>query len=269
MNNDLRKFYFYQAYVWSPTDFENFESYVWGAIEGLMEGAFGAAVLKGLRPRAGGGMTLLVDAGVACNDSGRIVGVASQLNTTIASPVGNPARTLVVLRPKSTDATFIPEPTAPSNSVPLHEKLEYDLIVLNGTPAATPAYPAKLTGDIIVAGLKLTAAHATITEADLDFGVIDRPRKRKNRVAIKTGSYDLVEADNIIEADFSAASGVIGLLPAADVEGQQFTIVKVDSSANVCKVAGDEQISGQDDVDLDTQWQVLTVYSNGIEYRSI
>lgn len=267
MLTDLRKFYFYQKYTWNPTDFENFETWLWGAIEGLQEGAFGAAVLKGGRPRAGGGMTLLIDALIACNAVGRIVASNSQLNTTIASPAGNPARTLVVARPKSTNATLIPEPMNPSNMVPLHEKLEWDLIVLNGTPAATPAYPATQAGDIVLAGLKLNASHATITEADLDWGVIDRPRKRKQRVKKVTAGVSVVSGDSIIEANFASASGIVLLAPPGDVEGEKFTIVKEDSSANVCAVSGD--ISGQSVVELDTQWQSITVYSNGISYRSI
>lgn len=268
--SDLRQFYFYQKYVWSPTDFDNFQAWVRGGFEGLGEGAFGDAVLSGLRPSGGGGMTILVNAGIGVNANGRLVVVDSQLNTTVASPVGNPARTLVVLRPTETDGSDIPEPLNPSNQVPLHKFMGYDLIVIDGTPAVTPSYPSKQAGDIIVAGLRLSAGHTTITEADLDWGVVDRPRKRKNKIFKESSSFSVdPEAVDIYELDFASASGVAQLPAASGYEGLSVSFVKIDSSSNELAVSGQgaEVISGQSAQILDTQWQTLEIYSNGTTWR--
>jgi hypothetical protein len=216
-------------------------------------------------------MTLLVNSGIGVNTNGRLVVVDSQLNTTVQSPVGNPARTLVVLRPKETDGSNIPLPTNPGIDVPLHKFLSYDLIVLNGTPAASPVYPSKQAGDIIVCGLKLSAGHATIVEADFDLGVVDRPRKRSNKPRTITASDSLALDDDIIEVDFSAASGVLQLPPAASAEGMKYTIIKVDDSGNDLAVSGNgaETISGQNAMVLDTQWQAITIYANRTSWRQI
>lgn len=73
--------------------------------------------------------------------------------------------------------------------------------------------------------------------------------------------------EDIIEADFSAASGVVVPPSPSTVPGQTFTVVKTDSSSNVVAVSG-FNISGQNPVELDTQWQSVSFYSNGAEYRS-
>lgn len=263
-STDLRKFNFYPEYIWQAADFDNYQTWQMGIFEGVFDGAFGAAVLKGLRPSGGGGMTLLVDSGVGVNTDGRIVVVGSQLNTTVASPSGNPARTLAVLRPKLTAMTTIPEPVNPSNPVPLHEKIDYDLIVLNGTPAGSPVYPSTQSGDIIVCGLKLNNGHTTITEADLDWGVVDRPRKRKARVLNISSSYTVLSTDEVVEANFSGASGVVTMPSAGTVEGQVFKVVKVDSSSNNVLVVGN--ISGATGTTISQQWKALDLYSNGISY---
>lgn len=269
-SSDLRQFYFYQKYIWSPDDFDNLQTWLRGGFEGLGEGAFGSAVLSGLRPSGGGGMTLLVNAGIGVSENGRLVVVDSQLNTTVASPAGNPARTLVVLRPSETNGTDIPQPTNPGVDVPLHKFMSYDLIVLNGTPAATPVYPTKQAGDIVVAGLRLNASHATITEADLDWGVVDRPRKRRHKISLETASFTADPSNvDMYEMDFSAASGVAQLPAASGNEGLTVNFVKIDSTSNECAVSGQgaEVISGQNVQTLDTQWQTLSIYCNGQTWR--
>lgn len=270
--SDLRKFYFYQLYTWDPEDFENFETYLWGAVEGLLEGGFGASILKGLRPRAGGGLNLLVDSGIAVNESGKLVVQTAQQSIAVPAPVGNPCRSLVILRPKTTDATMIPLPTNPSLSVPLHEKLEYDLLILSGTASPTPVYPTALAGDIVVVGLKLSAGHTTLTESDFDWSVVSRPRKRKQKIKeVTSGSYTPSTGDDMIELNLASASGMVQLPPAADFECEKITVVRVDASANFGTVSGygAELISGQNSIELDTQWQTLTLYSNGLSWRSI
>lgn len=269
--DDIRKFNFYQKYIWNPTDFENFESWVFGALEGLMEGALGGSVLVGLKVSPSSGLTVNLQAGIACSPLGRIVVQAAPTQVTLDQPVGNPAKSLVVLRPKSTDATSIPLPTNPSLTVSLHEKLEHDVVVLNGTPAASPSYPATESGDIVIMGFELTAGHTTITRSDFDLGVVSRPRRRVPKIKIADSSYTAATGDDIIEADFSAASGVVQLPPAADSEGVFLHVVKTDSSSNVCAVSGNgaEEISGLNVIELESQWQSINIYCNGLAWRQL
>lgn len=269
--SDLRKFFFYQKYIWNPEDFENMETWMYGSIEGLAEGAHGGAVLSGLRVLPSSGLTVNIDPGIACSPLGRIVVQAAAAQATLGSPAGNPARSLVVLRPKLTEATDIPEPLNPSNMVPLHEKLEHDIVVINGTPAASPVYPATQSGDIVLMGFRLNASHSTIVRADLDLGVVSRRRKRVHKINKVSQSYSVTGTDEIIEADFSSASGVLQLPAAGDSEGTVVHMVKTDSSSNVVAVSGNgaEEISGQNRIDLDSQWQSVTVYCDGLAWRQL
>lgn len=266
-SNDLRFFQWYQKYVVKAADLTNVVSWLRGMSEGTAEGAFGGSVLQGCSLSVDSALTTNIGAGIAVSPSGRIVVIAAA-TATFASPSGNPAKSLVVARPKLTDTTSIPEPTNPSNSVYLYKKFEYDLIVLNGSPSATPVYPSVQADDVIVCAVKLAAGQTTLTYADYDFGKIDRPRKKINKVLGVSSSYTMDGGEDIIEVDASAASALLTLPAPADVVGQKYTVVKIDSSSNLVAVSG-TAISGQQPVELDTQWQTLTFYSNGSSYRSI
>ena len=266
---DIRKFFFYQKYRWSPADFANLQTWIYATMAGMGEGAFGSSVLSGLRVLPSSGMQVTVDTGIAVNDSGRLLYLPTQATPTIGSPVGNPARSLIVLRPVETQSDFFPQPTAPSNSVPLYEKQEYELVVLNGTPSATPVYPATQAGDVIVGAFKLNSGHSTIVRGDIDLGMIERPRKKKSKILEVRDDYDVLDTDEIIEANFATTAGVIQLPPAGDVEGLHVSVIKTDPSSNVCTVSGNgaEVISGQNAIELDTQWQAIKLYSTGQAWR--
>lgn len=264
-SSDIRIFNWYQKYIVKAADMTNLQMWLRNMFEGTFEGALGGSVLKGCENSLGSGLTINIAAGICVSPSGRII-VISAGSATYASPAGNPAKSLVVARPKLTDSTNIPQPTNPSNSVPLYEVLEYDLVVLNGTPAGSPVYPTPQADDVIISAVSLVASQSTLALTDIDYGKIDRPRKRRNKVKIITSDYSMDGSERILEADFSAASGIITLPPPADFPGEEFTIVKTDATSNDVAVTG-ETISGQLPV-LDTQWEVLNFYSNGTSYRS-
>lgn len=264
--SDLKIFQWYQKYIVKAADLTNVVTWLRGMSEGTFEGLTGAAILKGLKVTPSSGLTVNVEAGIAVDPNGRII-VIDAATATFASPVGNPAKSLLVARPKLTDTTLIPEPINPTNSVYLYKKFEYDLVIINGTPASTPSYPATQANDVILMGVKLTAGHSTIAVSDLDFGKVDRPRKKSHKVLEITSSLTMTGDEEIIEANFSGASGVITPPAALDVVGKSFTIMKTDSSSNNVAVSG-ASISGQNPVILDTQWQSITIYSNGSSYRS-
>lgn len=264
--SDIRIFQWYQKYIVKAADLTNLQTWLRGMFEGTAEGAFGGAVLKDCLPSVASGLTVNIENGIAVSPSGRIV-VVSAGSGTFASPVGNPARSLLVARPKLTDSTSIPEPLNPSNNVYLYKVFGYDLVVLNGTPAVNPSYPATQSDDIILCAVKLTAGQTTLTTADIDYGKIDRPRKRSSKVnVVQAGTYSISATDEVIEVDATSASGLVIPAGPAGVPGQEFTVVKTDPSANIVSVSG-EAISGLVQVDLEDQWQSVTFYSNGTAYR--
>lgn len=268
--SDIRKFTFKQKYIWTPEDFENFETWMFGEIEGLLEGLSGGAVLSGMQVTPGSGLQVNMASGIACSPSGRIV-VASSGSPTFTADGTNPRRSLLVLRPKITDMTSTVDPLNPPTTFYLHQKYDYDLLVLSGTPGVSPSYPSTQSDDIVVCGVYLPAAASSLTQSSFDLGVVSRPRKHKYKIGKKTASYTLDPSDEIIEADFSAASGVIQLPAALSCEGLRYTIVKVDSTSNDVAVSGQgaETISGQNVQTLDTQWQSIELLSNGVSWRII
>jgi hypothetical protein len=274
--SDIRKFLFYPQYIWQPTDFADFQTWLLAHFNGLFEGLTGGGVLSGCRVSTVGGMTLQVDAGLAVSPSGVLVQVTSAVQATFASDPTLPRRSLLVLRPKLTNTNNIPQPTNPLVQVPLHQQYGYDLVVIPGVPAASPTYPAKQVDDIAVMGVKIPAAATSLSVTDFETGQRDVPhtvrKKIRELTTSETPSYTVASGDvgeNIIEVSASSASGAVNLPPASTMLGRELTVVKVDSSGNVVHVIpnGGEQISGQTFVELDTQWQTVTIYANKNSWR--
>lgn len=268
---DIRQFLYYIKYLWGPTDFQNMQLWLQSEFRGLAEGAFGGAILSGLAVTPGGAMTVDVSAGLASAPDGRLINVTAVVGQAVASPVGNPARTLVVARPKITDANNIPEPANPANTVPLHQKFEYDVLVLNGTPAVTPAYPATQANDVILMGILLTAGHVTIVAANFERYVVSTPRKRTHPIKLVTASGNNTVNTTDMHLDSDATLGAqTHLVPSAiSCPGQDFTFVKIDASANPVAVSGADLISGQNSWELADQWGTITIRSVGTGYRVV
>lgn len=269
--SDLRRFYFYQEYVWAPADFANLQTWIYGSMQSIFEGAFGAAVLKGLDPTVAGGMILNIAAGVACGDSGEVIVSNSALNPTIPLPGASAQNSIVVLRPTSVDSGNIPLPTDQSQNVPLYSIRGFTMLVLSKIPAFKNDYPTKQTGDVIVAGVQLQAGVTSIVQSNLDLGIIDRPAKKPLRVKTVTNGITLNPSkDHIHEIDFSAASGVIQMPSASLFPGHEVEVIRIDSSSNEAGVSGfnAELISGQNYLTV-TQWDHLKMYSNGAAWRII
>lgn len=262
---DIRNFYFYTKYLWSAGDFTNFQTWIKARIEGLGEGFSGGGILSGLKCSVGGGLNITVPSGIALSPTGKLL-VTSGDTVAVASPVGNPAWSLVVLRPTNTDLTLIPEPLNPANNVPLHQKTSYTAMVLNGTPAPSPSYPTPDADDVVVMGVKLTSGQVTISATDLDPTPISLPQPRRVAIAQKSANYNLGARDEIVEMNCSGGNRVALLPIASTVPNQKFTVRKTDSSVNVCSVSGTETIDGVTSIDLEDQYQQLTVYSNGLTW---
>lgn len=255
--SDIRQFNFYFKYLWAPADFDNMQTWIQAQIDGIAEGAFGAACLSGAVVSPGGGMVQNFTSGILVSPSGRIVVLASG-SGTIATPAGNPARSVIVARPKLTDMTNIPEPANPLVTVPLHEKLDYDIVVLNGTPSGTPVYPALGANDIVLMGFLVPSGATSLTLSNYEYSKRDRARRRAKSVrTVSTTSDTLTSTDEHIDLDGSA-NNVTALLPnASDMVGQDIDFVRTDSTANTVAVSGADLISGQNQWTLDDQWATL------------
>lgn len=266
--DDVRKFNFFQEYTWQVGDFVNMQ--LWEKeLRTMPWFALGPAVLAGLSVAPVSGLNVQAEPGVAVNADGLAVNADAALQAEFASPTGNPAKSLLVLRPFETAVTDIPEPLNPINTVQLHQRFDHQLVAIDGTPAASPAYPSVNPEDIILMGVNLGASQTVITQADFDFSQRQVPLPFLKHTRIVTSTYTVALRDDIIEADATAGAFAVTLPDVLLARGRTYTVMKVDNSANAVQLdtPGAEQINGQDDWDLTVQWEKLKVYSNGQQWR--
>lgn len=267
---DIREFNFYADYLWAPADFLNLQTWLQGEMRAIALGQAGLkqAILGGCLSTPGGGLNVAVSSGVAIDTNGRVVSFVGA-SVAVASPIGNPAATLVVLRPKLTDMTLIPTPDAPLVPVPLHEKLDYDLIALNGVPAGVPAYPAPQANDIVVAALQIPASTVTILSTMFDHAPLSLSISGRHPYRLVKTTYAVALTDDLVEGDATAASFTSTLPPLASCPGQEFVFSKVDATGNIHTVAGNggETISGQSSWDITDQWATLRVRATPTDWR--
>lgn len=263
-STDIREFLFYFKYLWSPADFLNLQTWLQETTAGIAEGAFGASVLSGLLPTPGGGLNVSIAAGISVGDTGQLMVNGSATPTPFTAPLGAPKKSLLVMRPTITPTTVIPQPDNPSNNVPLHQILGFIFVVIDGVESVTPVYPSKAAGDVIVCGVGLTPGQSTIAASDIDRSPISVQRKKVHALRKQTGNYNIQATDDHIDYDTSGGAATATFPSSQIVPGQDYTVVKTDSSANPLTITGTDLFSGQSNVILDTQWQSVTVRSVGI-----
>lgn len=262
---DIRQFLFYFKYLWSPADFTSLQLWLQETTAGIAEGAFGAAVLKGLAVSPGGGLQVTVAPGIAIGDEGQLMVLGSPTNLTFTADPVLTKKSLIVMRPKLVNMTIIPQPDNPSNPVPLHQQITFDLLIVDGTPGA--GYPSKQDGDCIVMGVVLTASLGTIGTGNIDRTPMDLARKRVHPYSLKTASYMAAKEDDHIDVDATSGAATVLLPLASTMPGQDMTVMKIDSTANAVAVSGQDLISGQTQVILDSQWQSANLRSTGNAWR--
>lgn len=176
-NSAIALYNFYRRYLWTDTDFSKWQTGMVQYAQGIMDGLFHGACLQGLGYLANTGLNVQVDGGIAVGPTGQLLVLPATgsygATANFASPVANPARSLVVIRPNITQSNYITRPTNPFDSVPLQQIQGANVVVIDGTPAAQPAYPATQPGDVVLFGVRLAAGAATFASTDLDFEVRD------------------------------------------------------------------------------------------------
>lgn len=272
--NDIRQFIWYPQYIVQPQDMTGLQQYLRATSETSMEGLTGAAILSGMRPSAAGGMNVSIGAGIAASAAGRLAILQNDAQVTVASDPALPTRTLVVARPSLTNVDSIIEPLNPPTVVPFTQRLDMSLVVIPGTPAASPSYPSKQAGDIVLLGLLIPAAAASVSVTDFEIGPREVPKKAARKIREASVSFTAASGEgqeDTIEFDATAASGVIALPPASVMLGREITVMKIDSTANIVQVLpnGGETLSGQPNVELDTQWQSVRMYAHKNTWRIV
>jgi hypothetical protein len=107
-----------------------------------------------------------VGAGIAYDPSGNYTAIESGTTTpqTFTNPAAdtvNPRYDLLVITYFQTGDTPIPKPSDPIMTIDLNLHDDFALAIRPGTAAATPAYPAKQPGDIILGGIQVPAGAMT------------------------------------------------------------------------------------------------------------
>ncbi len=84
-------------------------------------------------------------------------------------------------------------------------------------------------------------------------------------ISTKTSAYTITDGDNAVLADASGGAFTITLPPATKYSGVQFTVKKIDASANIVTVDADgaETIDGGANAQLTVQWESIDVRSIG------
>ncbi len=84
----------------------------------------------------------------------------------------------------------------------------------------------------------------------------------------KSGAYTITAADGLVVADASGGAFTVTLPAAADFTGRVYRIKKIDSSANAVTIDGNgsETIDGATTAVLSTQYEAITVVSDGTEW---
>ncbi len=87
----------------------------------------------------------------------------------------------------------------------------------------------------------------------------------QSAITSKTANYNIQDSDGIITANASSGGLNFTLPSAVGMAGRQFTIKKVDSSANAVTLSttASQTIDGSATAQLGSQWQYLTVTSDG------
>lgn len=94
-------------------------------------------------------------------------------------------------------------------------------------------------------------------------------RPQINRVATKTTTYPMTDDDAVILADATGGAFTVTTPDATSVKtGVVYTVVKIDSSANAVTVdgSGAQTINGAATESLSTQYQSITIASNGTNW---
>lgn len=174
MANDSTQLYnFYKRYRWTADDFTGWQSGMVDHSRGMFEGLFGGGITSGFEVSVVSGLGLSVSAGIASGSDGYPHVINSATSVTIDAATTSVRRDLIVARKNLVDNTDITDPLDPYSTVPLRTAQQSQIVVIKGTEASSPSYPATETGDVIIAGIRIENGQSSLAITDFDFEVRD------------------------------------------------------------------------------------------------
>lgn len=189
MNNPFyRQFQFSQdplvRYRWRSQDFADFgDNGLFALIQGLQEGQFSGAVLKGMNLLSCTGLNFTVASGFAVGPTGDLFYLPTSVTGTFPQPTAGPwgARSLCVVRPLlyTPPSGYINPPTVPLTTKPLFVDHYAQVVVLDGQ-GASGAPPATGANDVILFGLRLVQNATGFTPSGAEFIDRDYPGRRNS-----------------------------------------------------------------------------------------
>lgn len=163
--------------------------------------------------------------------------------------------------------------TSASNAATSATNANNSAIAAAASAASVLANPMTTPGDMIYGGSSGTPqrfAAGTAGQIPQSNGSSPPTWVAKNlrSIASKTTTYTLALTDHIINGSASGGAWTLTLPTVASASGYEFTIIKGDSSANAITIDGNgsETIQGSLTRKLSTQYESLTIYSNGSEW---
>lgn len=165
-----------QRYRWRAEDFGDLQDNgIVAIVRSALSQLSGAAVVAGLGYSSATGLNFTASSGVAFGPSGEVMVVIAPATGTFTSPVGNPCRSLVVIRPNliTPASGVITDPTVPLVTVPLFFDHYAQVVVVNGTAAAQPAYPSLQPNDAVLFGVRLASGATGFASTDVDYEIRD------------------------------------------------------------------------------------------------
>lgn len=189
-SNSINIYNFYFRYLWTQDDFTNFQSALFDSFQGLAEGMTGGAIVNGCFVRRSGSTTIQVGPGIAITPAGRLMVTTSNTSLPFTKPVGGRERALIVMRPKDVDNTPITSPTDPNSTVNLKKQLTAEIVLVRGTPATNPDYPAKGANDVILCGVSLDPSFNLNGNSDLDWSIREIWGRNRTNQRLDNSLYD-------------------------------------------------------------------------------
>lgn len=179
-NAEINLFHFYRRYLWNEIDFAAWQEGMVDSARGAFQGAFAGAVLEGFEVDLTSGMGLEVQAGIACGPTGYLNVTDEVVALSAPVPASLPVRHLVVARPNLIENTPITRPTTPFDTVYLKQTQATEVILIEGTEAESPVYPATEPNDVVLAGVRVAPGATGLADEDLDFEIRDTLGKNSN-----------------------------------------------------------------------------------------
>jgi hypothetical protein len=207
LNDSVALYNFYRRYLWSSDDFTAFQQGMVDNVRNSLGSLMGPAVLSGGAITPGSGLSVNVAGFVAVGDDGYVhVKNSTTSNLALAAAHATLARKdLIVARKSLVNGTMISRPTTPFDSVALTTLQKTQVVVITGTPGASPAYPSKLAGDVVLGGVTVPAT-ATVP-GTIDTSIKEIVQENPNFTNTFYGALNMQYFGDGSDGDVSIASG--------------------------------------------------------------